>query len=137
MLPMRPLTTLLLLLASLPGAALAAEIGPEALAGLYRGEVFNNVDMDAVTTTFRFEADGRLTGTYEVDEEEGAFKGRISNVRFEGPYTISFEWTDKFGEGFATVEFARDFASFTGEWTDKLGQTGGQPWTGRKQGSVP
>lgn len=127
-----PLRILLLVLFALSGTTLAADNDVQKLAGIYHGEVFNNVDLDAVTTTFRFESDGRITGTYEVDEEEGAFKGRISNVRFEGPYTISFEWTDKFGEGFATVEFARDYSSFTGEWTDKLGASTPQPWTGKK-----
>jgi hypothetical protein len=109
----------------------AADNDIEKLAGTYKGEVYNNSDLDAVTTTFRFERDGRISGNYEVNEEEGSFKGHISNVRFEGPRTISFEWTDKFGEGFATVEFASDYQSFAGEWTDKLGSSP-LPWNGKK-----
>jgi hypothetical protein len=109
----------------------AANSDVEKLAGTYKGEVYNNSDLDAVTTTFRFERDGRISGNYEVDEEEGSFKGHISNVRFEGPRTISFEWTDKFGEGFATVEFASDYQSFVGEWTSKDSKSP-SPWTGKK-----
>ena len=102
------------------------------LAGTYTGEVFNGADMDAVTTTFSFDSNGRLSGRYTVDEENGAYSGRLSNFTFEGPRTISMEWTDKFGEGFATMEFSRDFSSFTGAW-GSLDSDNMLPWHGNKR----
>jgi hypothetical protein len=110
----------------------AAENSIEQLLGTYQGEVYNNVDLDPVTTIFKLERNGHLVGEYIVDEEDGEFRGRISGIQFEGPNAISFEWTDKFGEGFATIEFSKDYQSFAGEWIDKLGSDP-LPWNGKKQ----
>jgi len=120
---------LLLLLAATPLTHAADD--PKAIAGTYSGEVFNGNDMDAVITTFIFDNSGRLTGTYEVDEENGKYSGRLSNFMFEGPRTISMEWTDKFGEGYATMEFTLGFYSFTGEWGNKQSPEA-LPWVGEK-----
>jgi hypothetical protein len=116
----------------LPVFLSAAENPIEQLTGTYQGEVYNNVDLDPVTTIFKLEASGRLTGEYRVDEEDGEFRGRISSIQFIDSHTISFEWTDKFGEGSATVEFSQDYQRFAGEWTDNLGSDP-LPWTGTKQ----
>jgi hypothetical protein len=112
-------------------SSLAADNDYEQIAGSYHGEVFNGADLDPVVTTFRFAASGRLVGDYVVDEENGAYSGTISNVVFEGPRTITLEWTDKFGEGFAVMEFARDYRTFAGEWTNRDG-TNPHPWNGSK-----
>lgn len=100
------------------------------ITGTYHGEVFNGSDMDPVITTFTLSG-GRLSGTYQVDEENGAYTGTLSNIIFDDSRTISMEWTDKFGEGLAFMEFTRDFSSFNGEWTDKDGQNP-LPWRGSK-----
>ncbi|HWK55074.1 MAG TPA: hypothetical protein VNR18_11935 [Hyphomicrobiales bacterium] len=110
----------------------AAEDPYSRLAGTYVGEVYNGADLDPVITEFILQPTGRMTGSYSVDEEDGAFSGTLSNILFEDERTISLEWTDKFGEGFAIMEFSRDFSSFTGEWTGKDG-TNPLPWTGEKQ----
>jgi hypothetical protein len=110
----------------------AAEDNIEKMLGTYHGEVYNNVDLDPVTTIFKLERNGHLVGEYIVDEEDGEFRGHISSIQFEGPNAISFEWTDKFGEGFATIEFSKDYQSFAGEWIDKLGSDP-LPWNGKKQ----
>ena len=120
---------LLLLLAATPLTNAADD--PKAIAGTYTGEVFNGNDMDAVITTFSFDNSGRLTGTYEVDEENGKYSGRLSNFMFEGPRTITMEWTDKFGEGYATMDLTQGFRSFTGEWGSKQSPEA-LPWVGEK-----
>ncbi len=101
------------------------------LAGTYKGEVYNGADLDPVTTTFTLERSGRLIGEYLVEEENGAYSGRLSNIVFEDSHTITLEWTDQFGEGFAVMEFAGDFQSFAGEWSSKESTTA-MPWNGRK-----
>jgi hypothetical protein len=109
----------------------AAENPYSLLPGTYNGEVFNGNDMDPVVTTFTLEPSGRLTGFYEVEEENGAYKGTLSNIIFDDVRTISMEWTDKFGEGLAVMEFSSDFSSFVGEWTNKDGENP-LPWRGSK-----
>lgn len=109
----------------------AAENPYAAIAGVYRGEVYNGADLDPVTTTFTLERSGRLVGEYLVEEENGAYSGRLSNIVFEDANTITLEWTDQFGEGFAVMEFSDDFSSFAGEWSNKDGGNG-LPWNGKK-----
>jgi hypothetical protein len=101
------------------------------IAGVYTGEVYNGADLDPVTTTFTLERSGRLVGEYLVEEENGAYSGHLSNIVFEDANTITLEWTDQFGEGFAVMEFADDFQSFAGEWSSKEG-TNALPWNGKK-----
>lgn len=107
----------LLLFATFSSIAFAAEeYLPGMFVGTFQGEVFNGNDLDVVVMTIELESSGRLKGEYEVDEEQGAYKGRLSNFRFIDAHTIEMEWTDKFGEGYALMEFARDFDSFVGGW---------------------
>ena len=119
----------ILSLASLP--VLAAENPYTQLAGSYHGEVYNGSDLDPVVTTFVLAPSGRLAGEYVVGEENGEYSGHLSNVVFEDAHTITLEWTDKFGEGFAVMEFADDFKSFAGEWSGKDGANP-LPWNGKK-----
>lgn len=107
---------------------------PESLrrvAGTFHGEVFNGTDLDPVVTSFSVDGNGRLSGNYTVDEENGAYSGILTSIVFEDARTLSMAWTDKFGEGYAVLEFSSDFASFSGEWTN-LDGAGGLPWTGRR-----
>ena len=122
-------------------AALVLSVGPFAnaaqdnnlknLIGTFVGQAFNGDGLYPVTTTFTMEIGNRLTGSYELAGQNTRFHGHLSNIIFEGPRTISMQWTDKDGEGFATMEFTPDFKSFTGGWTDKLGSSP-LPWTGKK-----
>ncbi|MDR0780935.1 MAG: hypothetical protein LBF16_09635 [Pseudomonadales bacterium] len=126
------LFTLGLCLALLSPAGLFAADNPYApLIGTYTGEVFNGDDLDAVVTVFSFTSTGILTGSYTVDEETGVYSGTLSNFLFEDAHTISMEWTDKFGEGLALMEFSSDFRSFTGGWTQRDGLNP-LPWNGEK-----
>lgn len=130
---MQTIKALFSVMALLAGvASLQAAEDYQQLAGTYIGEVFNGADMDSVKTTFTFDNNGRLSGQYTVDEENGAYSGRLSNFTFEGPRTMSMEWTDKFGEGYATMEFSRDFRSFTGAWGSPQSESM-LPWNGTKQ----
>ena len=115
------------------GASLlmAAENPLTLLPGTYTGEVYNGSDMDPVVTRFELQPSGRLTGSYRVDEENGAYEGTLSNILFEDARTVSMEWTDKFGEGFAVMEFSHDFSTFVGEWINKDGDNP-LPWRGSK-----
>lgn len=100
--------------------------------GTYEGKVQNGAGLESVVTVFKSSREGALTGSYTVTNPERTFKGTISSIMFEGPRTISMEWTDKDGEGQATMEFSSDYQSFVGEW---IGNRGGRgEWNGRKTG---
>jgi hypothetical protein len=110
---------------------LAAENPYASLAGTYHGEVYNGADLDPVVTVFTLDPSGRMSGEYTVSEENGTYSGRLSNIVFEDLHTITLEWTDQFGEGFAVMEFSEDFNSFAGEWSGK-DSASGLPWNGKK-----
>ena len=121
--------------------ALALVLGSSALAvesdnvknliGTYEGKAFNGDGLYPVKTTFTMDVGNRLTGSYEMVGQSIKFHGHLSNIMFEGPRTLTMQWTDKDGEGFATMEFSPDFKSFTGGWTDKNGSQS-LPWNGKK-----
>lgn len=129
---MKALLSSLLFTLCAPALFAAEEYLPGMFEGTFHGEVFNGNDLDSVVTTIQLDRTGRLTGEYEVAEENGAYKGRLSNFRFIDAHTVEMEWTDKFGEGYALMEFARDFNSFVGGWN-----TNEEPrllhWDGQKQ----
>lgn len=101
------------------------------IAGSYTGMVFNGGDLDPVVTTFFLLPNGTLRGNYIAEDEIELIEGTISNaVNIEGQ-TYSFEWTDKYGEGQAVMEFADDFSSFNGFWTNNTGSDEFQ-WSGTK-----
>jgi hypothetical protein len=113
-------------------ARAADEFLPGMFEGTFHGEVFNGNDLDTVVTTIQVDRNGRMSGEYEVAEENGPYKGRLSNFRFVDAHTVEMEWTDKFGEGYALMEFARDFNSFVGGW-NTIDQQRLLHWDGKKQ----
>ena len=132
---MRLLISILLLSFCITVQAAAPATGEDQLrrlVGTYNGKVFNGDDLDDVVTTFKIDEIGRLTGEYTVDEETGVYSGTLSDVIFDDDHSVSMEWTDKFGEGFAEMQFSDDFRSFTGNWTDKDGSRP-LPWNGKRQ----
>jgi hypothetical protein len=130
---MKAISCFLLFTMISPAVLAADEYLPGLFAGTFAGEVYNGDDLDGVITTIRVENSGRMSGEYEVAEEAGAYKGRLSNFRFIDAHTVEMEWTDKFGEGYALMEFARDFNSFVGGWSTN-DQPRLQHWDGKKQG---
>ncbi|MEI7950316.1 MAG: hypothetical protein WCI66_08800 [Gammaproteobacteria bacterium] len=103
----------------------------KSMIGTFEGMAFNGDGLYPVKTRFTMEIGNRLSGSYDLAGQNQSFHGHLSNFMFEGPRTITMQWTDKDGEGFATMEFSSDFKSFTGGWTDKRGEDP-LPWTGKK-----
>ena len=122
--------TLLLVIQTLANAAVPEEIS--AISGSYAGLAYNGSNLDPVITMLAFDARGRFAGTYQVDDENGYYEGRLSNLIPEGNRAFSLEWTDQFGEGFVYLEFSADYSSFSGYWTD-LDSEDQFPWNGQRQ----
>lgn len=102
------------------------------IAGVFVGQVLNGGDLDPVTTIFSISRDGRLVGEYRADDVSGIVEGRVSNPIFEDAYTVSMEWTDKHGEGYAQFVFSADYSSFDGYWGNH-DSAALHPWTGVRQ----
>ena len=117
-------------LSKLALAAISDEIS--AISGTYAGQAYNGSNLDPVVTVLAFDTRGRYAGTYKVDDENGDYEGRPSNLIPEGNRAFSLEWTDQFGEGFVYLEFSTDYSSFSGYWTDIDGDDQ-FPWNGRRQ----
>lgn len=124
------LIILLLAFSPLTFAAIPEEIS--AISGSYAGRAYNGSNLDAVVTVLAFDARGRFAGTYQVDDENGYYEGRLSNLIPEGNRAFSLEWTDQFGEGFVYLEFSADYSTFSGYWTD-LDSEDQFPWNGQRQ----
>lgn len=122
--------TALTLLAITVSAAVPENIAR--IAGNYSGYAYNGQNLDPVITVMRFEPNGRFTGQYKVEDENGDFEGVISGLIQEEERFFSMEWTDHDGEGFVYMEFSSDYSSFTGYWTNPDGDEE-FPWTGRRQ----
>ncbi len=102
-------------------------------AGTYQGVVLNGYQLEPITTTFRLAAGGRLTGEYLIeDSEEGSKPGSLSNVYLEAPGTLTLEWTDKDGEGYARLVFSSDYRRFDGFWGTPDSEAD-NPWTGTRE----
>ena len=103
------------------------------IAGHYVGMAYNGGDLDPVVTVLSFDSQGRFSGSYSVEDENGIFEGRLSGlIKEEGERSFSLEWTDQDGEGFVYLDFSPDYSSFNGVWT----RTDGEeqfPWSGRRQ----
>lgn len=100
--------------------------------GVYEGNVDNGGINSAIVTTLIVTEDGRLRGDYVVIDETGTLQGTLSNPRLSDPNTVSFEWTDRHGEGFEVLEFTDDFKSFTGFWGDRVSDSQ-HPLTGTRK----
>jgi hypothetical protein len=101
-------------------------------AGTYEGLVLNGPGLEPITTILRLASGGRLVGEYVINSAEGDKPGTVSNVYLEAPGTLTLEWTDKDGEGFARLEFASDYRSFNGGW-GTYDTEADNPWNGRRQ----
>lgn len=90
----------------------------EPFAGSYQGIVFQGSD-DIMLTTLRLTQEGHLRGEYSVKGSGGSYKGTLSNPRLIDQHTISFEWTDQYGEGYEVLEFSNDFNRYSGFWSTR------------------
>jgi len=103
-----------------------------AIAGTYAGRAYNGNTLDPVITVFSFDSEGRFSGSYRIEDEQGSFEGRLSGLFQEGDRRFSMEWTDRDGEGFLYIEFTPDYSGFDGVWTNTNGYSE-LPWNGRRQ----
>jgi hypothetical protein len=120
----------LLLLPALSSSAQAPDYS--SFAGVFIGTVYNEGAYNRMVTTLVITPNGRLRGDYIVEGDTGTFNGNLSNPRISDSHTLSFEWTDKHGEGFEVLEFSGDYNSFSGYWGNRDSPTQ-HPMSGKRQ----
>lgn len=125
-------TLMAIVLVACSSASIGQQGDAARIAGVFHGQVLNGGDFDPVTTTFSISSDGRLVGEYSAADETGIVQGRVSNPVFEDAYTVSMEWTDKYGEGYAQFVFSADYSSFDGYWGDHDSESM-HPWSGVRE----
>ncbi len=84
--------------------------------GSYSGSVFVRDQMVLAITAFYQEPDGMIEGTYRLDDQKGEIIGQLSNLRWDGQYTLMADWTDRYGSGSLRFLFNSTFSEFYGFW---------------------
>ncbi len=119
--------------ASLVAAAYAqSESKPAAIVATFEGHIFNGNRMVPGLTTFTIQDGNRLSGTYVIEDENGAEAGSLSAFQWEGSHTVNCIWRDKDGSGHLRILFSADFRSFRGYWGNSADTTS-FPWDGVRE----
>ena len=105
----------ILLLAGLaPAMAGAPSCAPD-IAGPWTGKIWDRGQIKVLHTDFTVR-NGELTGVYEVEDDEGGYKGTLTDFAVSGDCAGSFFWHDRDGTGVVRVDFRPMKDRFDGEW---------------------
>ncbi|UXN63687.1 hypothetical protein N8E89_14250 [Phyllobacterium sp. A18/5-2] len=85
-------------------------------AGRFCGEVISSGDYQDVETMLNVDKDGRITGTYELDEPDGRVEGTVTEKEPGTGTSRTLVWTDKYGTGLLELDFADDYKDFKARW---------------------
>jgi len=109
-------TVLLLAGAGVPALhALAQSDCYSDVVGTWRGPVLNGLGIEDMTTSFSIGSDGRLAGTYHI-EDDVPLDGTLTNFRETGPCSGEFRWRDRDGSGTVRILFQPQLGRFVGRW---------------------
>lgn len=84
-------------------------------AGRFCGELISSGDYQDVETLLSVDRDGRVTGSYELDEPDGRVAGTLTEKDGTGT-SRTLVWSDKYGTGTLDVLFSDDYQAFQGRW---------------------
>lgn len=102
----------------LPALLLAAACAgwhPDAV-GFYPGTAMSSGRQQPIDTWIEESPDGRLRGRYVLHEPGRDVSGTLDAVADAGCETASFQWTDLYGTGRATLRFFPTAHCFEGAW---------------------
>ncbi|PSH63614.1 hypothetical protein CU103_15285 [Phyllobacterium sophorae] len=85
-------------------------------AGRFCGEVISSGDYQDVETMLNVDKDGRITGTYELDEPDGRVEGTVTEKEPGTGTSRTLVWTDKYGTGLLELDFSDDYKEFKARW---------------------
>jgi hypothetical protein len=99
--------------------------------GEFCGTYFNGTKYQDITTKFQLASGGRLSGTYEFEDDGRWESGTLDPAPLESDGSVKFVWHDKYGSGVLTLQFHDDFSSFSGAWSKYQGPV--LDWTGKRK----
>jgi hypothetical protein len=127
--PSRALVVGLAVLLAGGGAVLASGKPERNGSGRFCGQAISGGEIVPVETRLDLQPDGKLAGTYQFRDRGEWIEGTLSEVSPTLSLTKTLVWADRFGVGWLTLTFDRDFGSFDGRWGVEIGATG-LPWNG-------
>ena len=96
-------------------AAACAGWHPDAV-GFYPGTVMSSGEQRPIDTWIEQTPDGRLRGRYVLHEPDRDVPGILAPIADAGCEAASFQWTDLYGTGIATLRFFPNSHCFEGTW---------------------
>lgn len=85
-------------------------------AGRFCGEMISSGDYQDVETLLNVDRDGRISGTYELDEPNGRVDGTLAEKDPGAGTSRMLVWTDKYGTGLLELHFSDDYKGFKARW---------------------
>jgi len=99
--------------------------------GAYKSVIFNGDTDYPARTTFETK-EGKLTGTYELDNFGIIITGKLHKFQVVGDRKLKCRWIDEEDRvGNLNVTFSEDLSSFKGHWDPDDGDGNGA-WNGKK-----
>ncbi len=99
--------------------------------GNYKSVIFNG-DTDYPAKTAFKTKDGKLSGTYELDNFGITITGKLHKFQVVGDRKLKCRWIDEEDRvGNLNVTFSEDLSSFKGHWDPDDGDGNGA-WNGKK-----
>lgn len=108
----------------------------KSLVGTYRGKIHNGGQPESALTSFYFNDQGKLVGTYFMNADTDAVKGEIVEFIPVGNYMALLKWKDTYGTGHLRALFSYDGQQFTGQW-GIMSKLYSFPWDGTKTSLTP
>ncbi|UXN06482.1 hypothetical protein [Bartonella sp. HY761] len=111
--------------------AYAQDMRPQ---GRYCGKVYHNGYMVNVEMTLEISPTGSLTGSMRYRDGEVVTEGKLTQISPPAGQRETLKWADKYGTGYAFLEFSSDFSTFTGAWGSwaESPKQPTNPWTGKR-----
>ena len=101
------------------------------ITGDYKSVIFNGNTEYPAKTTFK-QKDGKMSGTYELDNFGLIVTGTLGEFKVTGDNKLKCRWEDDTSRvGNLNMTFAPDLSSFKGTWDPDDGDGSGA-WNGKK-----
>lgn len=113
---------------SISGIAEQASSRPE---GRYCGNVLHNGEFVYSEVELVNAENGYLNGIMRYHDNDAVTEGTVEETKRDALHTRTIQWADKYGYGFAILNFNKDFSSFEGVWGTAI-QTPRYTWTGKR-----
>lgn len=103
--------------------------------GTYKGKYSTGQIEQGMKTVFVRDADGNLSGYYQMSEGDAIEEGDLRDIQFFPGNSVTALWIDRYGSGDLVMKFSDDYSRFDGLWGPQ-GAPAMLLWSGEKQEDV-